>query len=51
LGTGDEDSVAVCVAASDKEAITVLASVTTADENLPLFIIAKGRTTRAERTQ
>jgi hypothetical protein len=46
-----EDGVEVCVAGSDKEAITVMASVNTAYEKLPLFIITKERTSRVKRTQ
>jgi hypothetical protein len=45
-----EDNVEVCVATFDKEAIIVLASVTSACEKLPLFMIAKGRPSRVERT-
>lgn len=46
-----EDSVSVSVKANDKDAITVLATVTAAREKLPLFFIAKGRTERVEHTQ
>jgi hypothetical protein len=45
------ENVDVCAEASDKDAITVLASITASYEKLPLFIIAKGRTSRVETSQ
>jgi hypothetical protein len=45
------DAVSVTLDAGDKASVTVLASVTAAHEKLPLFMIAKGSTTRAERSQ
>jgi hypothetical protein len=45
------DGVSVGLNASDKESITVLASITAARTKLPLQFIAKGRTVRAERNQ
>jgi hypothetical protein len=46
-----EDSVEVCVEASDKEAITVLAGVTATYAKFPLFMIPKELTLRIERIQ
>jgi hypothetical protein len=43
--------VTVRLNASEKDSITVLASVTAAGEKLPLFAIAKGKTKRAEQSQ
>jgi hypothetical protein len=45
------ENVDVCIDASDKEAITVLWSITAAYEKFPLFIIAKGLTARVETSQ
>jgi hypothetical protein len=46
-----EDGVAVVAEASEKDAITALASITGAHRKLPLYLIAKGLTQRAERGQ
>jgi hypothetical protein len=46
-----EDGVAVVAEASEKDAITSLASITGAHRKLPLYLIAKGLTQRAERGQ
>jgi hypothetical protein len=46
-----EQDVSVSLKANDKDAITVFASVTAADDKLPLFSIAKGRTERVEHSQ
>jgi hypothetical protein len=45
------DGVSVELNANEKETITVLASITAARTKLPLQFVAKGRTTRAERSQ
>jgi hypothetical protein len=45
------DNVKVYIEAFDKDAITMLASITAASEKLPLFMIAKGRTSRVEVSQ
>jgi hypothetical protein len=45
------DGVSVELNANEKEIITVLASITAARTALPLQFVAKGRTTRAERSQ
>jgi hypothetical protein len=46
-----EENVSVCLNANEKDAITVVASVTAAHDKLPLFFIAKGRTERVEHSQ
>jgi hypothetical protein len=45
------DAVTVRLDGSEKDCVTVLASVTAASEKLPLFAIAKGKTARAEQNQ
>jgi hypothetical protein len=45
------DSVSVIASADEKSCITALASVTAGYEKLPLYLIAKGLTERAERGQ
>ena len=45
------DNIVVTTKDDEKEAITVLASITASGTKLPLLIIAKGRTTRAEASQ
>lgn len=45
------DSVAISVQDDEKKMITVMAACTAAGAKLPLFLIAKGKTTRSETTQ
>jgi hypothetical protein len=46
-----EDGVSVHINAAEKETITALASITSTHDKLPLFLIAKGKTERVERSQ
>jgi hypothetical protein len=46
-----QDSVEICMDASDKEPITVLASMTTSSEKFPFFMVGKRRTSRVERSK
>jgi hypothetical protein len=48
---GGNDGVTVLLNAAEKEAITALASTTVAHDKLPLFLIARGKTTRCEHSQ
>jgi hypothetical protein len=45
------DGVTVRIDGNEKDSVTVLASVTASGEKLPLFAIAKGKTTRVEQSQ
>jgi hypothetical protein len=44
-------NIAVAIRGNEKEALTVMATVTRAGTKLPLYILAKGETTRCETSQ